>query len=62
MKPEDKKLNRFVKGISYKDKGHSLKTYGISDNGTDTIRSHENKIEIYGDIKLRDRIIKLLNK
>jgi hypothetical protein len=53
--------DRFVKGIDYKEKGASYKAYVIDDNGTDKIPSHGSKIEVFGDRKLRDKIINLLN-
>jgi len=59
---------RFVKGNDYKDKGNDLKTYGITDTesvsalGKGITVIHTNKIEIFGDRILRDKIIKLLNK
>jgi hypothetical protein len=60
---EGKDMNeRFVKGIDYKIKGAGYKTYVIDDNGTDLIESHGSKIEVFGDRKLRDKIIKFLNE
>jgi len=52
---------RYIKGLSYKHKGQD-RTYEIDDRGTDNEPSHGGKIIVYGDIKLRDKIIKLLNK
>lgn len=56
---------RFVKGDDYQDPGMQFTAYGINDNEAvvdQSITDHANKIEVYGDEKLRDLILKLLNK
>jgi hypothetical protein len=52
---------KYVKGDSYKDRDDDLKTYSITELHDDDTVNHGNKIEVYGDIKLRNKIIKLLN-
>ncbi len=49
----------YIKGNSFKDEDNDHKTYGITEIGEET---HFNKIEVYGDKKLRNKIIKLLNE
>ena len=43
-------------GDDYQDDETTYKTYGISCN------DHPNKIEVYNDEELRDKILELLNK
>jgi hypothetical protein len=47
---------RFKRGDDFKEKGASHKTYGIDDG------EWGNKIEVYGDSQLRNRILRYLNK
>jgi DNA-binding PadR family transcriptional regulator len=49
--------DRFVKGRSYTTKRKPLKTYEIND----LQEKHLGRIVVFGGIKLRDKIIKLLN-
>jgi hypothetical protein len=52
----------YSKGDDYKEDFADYKTFGISENKrVDNRLLHTNKIEIYGDEELRDKIIKLLN-
>lgn len=51
-------MKRYKKGFHYKEKGASYKSYAIDDLREDW----GEKIVVHGDIKLRDLIIKLLNK
>lgn len=56
------KEKRYIIGDSYRDGDY--KTYGITDTMSqeDGIKVlHYNKIVVYGDISLRNTIIKLLN-
>jgi hypothetical protein len=58
-------MKTYKKGDNHKDKGNDLKTYGITEIDPEAFGctpDHANKIEVYGDIELRNRIIKLLNK
>lgn len=52
-------MKTYKKGDNFKDKDSSYKTYGITEIAEKT---HAQKIEVYGDIELRNLIIKLLNK
>ena len=53
---------KYKKGDSHRDHGDDLKTYGITETDDEGATVHGNKIEVYGDIKLRNKIIDLLNK
>lgn len=50
---------KYEVGDDFKDRGASMMTFGITEIGVET---HSNKIEVYGDAVLRDRILELLNK
>ena len=56
----------YKKGDDFKERDDTYKTFGISEiDPNDTFNSnheHANKIEVYGDAKLRNKIIKLLTK
>ena len=45
----------YKRGYDYQAEGRDMGTYGISHE------KHTNKIEIHGDVALRDRVLKLLN-
>ena len=45
----------YKRGYDYQAEGRGMGTYGI------THEDYTNKIEVHGDIDLRDRILKLLN-
>jgi hypothetical protein len=57
-------MKSYEKGDFFQDKDNDFKTYGITeiDSEMRPQMPHTNKIEIYGDKKLRDKIIRLLNK
>ena len=50
---------KYTKGDDFQESTCDLKTFGINENNSD--ETHANKIEIYGDEKLRNRILDLLN-
>jgi hypothetical protein len=60
----------YIKGDDFYDKKADHKTYGINECISDpkdptnkfTNYTHYNKIEIYGDHKLRKKILRLLNE
>ena len=55
----------FEKGDDFNEPMASRRTYGINkltDTGDDVPQIHWNAIEVYGDEKLRDCIIEMLNK
>ena len=60
-------MKTYERGDDFKGKNETFRTYGITEfesaekDGV-LFGEHTNKIEVYGDLKLRDRIIKLLNK
>lgn len=53
-------MKTYINGGSYKDDGATYRTYGI--NEKTSANEHGFKIVVYGDKKLRKRIIKLLNE
>ena len=58
-------MKTYKKGDDFQENKDDYKTYGITEvdpNSTFFVREHAQKIEIYGDWRLRNRIIKLLNK
>lgn len=58
-------MKKYSKGDDFKDRNSQYKTFGIDEFDDDSIlydKTHAQKIEVYGDAKLRNRIIKLLNK
>ena len=60
---KENEMKTYEKGKSYKEKGRDYKTFGITeiDDDVNSNGHHHNKIEIYGDKKLRNLIINLLN-
>jgi hypothetical protein len=53
----------YIKGDDFLEKGVAYHTFGITEQSKEkNIEDHTNKIEVYGDSKLRDKIIKLLNR
>jgi hypothetical protein len=58
-------MKKYSKCDDFKDRNSEFKAFGINEFDDDSIlynKTHAQKIEVYGDIKLRNRIIKLLNK
>jgi hypothetical protein len=50
--------DRYVKGMHFTSRGDDFKTYEIDD----VVEDHVGKIRVYKDIKLRNKIIALLNR
>ena len=58
-------MKTYKKGDDFQEKDVTFKTFGITEIDPDSInyrKEHSQKIEVYDDEELRDKIIELLNR